>query len=59
MPLLFIFRCFLLISGVKSLKKVENEQKKLKMAEKKKFGLQHPKAGRNTQLEGVQLWVHF
>ena len=31
---LFIFRCFLLISAVKSLKKVWNEQKRLKMAEK-------------------------
>ena len=31
---LFIFRCFLLISGVKSLKKVENCQKRLKTAEK-------------------------
>ena len=30
----FIFRCFLLISGVKSLKKVEKEQKRLKTAEK-------------------------
>ena len=32
---LFIFRSFLLISGVKSLKKVKNEQKSLKTAEKK------------------------
>ena len=34
---LFFFRCFLLISGVKSLKKVWNEQKRLKTAEKKYF----------------------
>ena len=34
---LFIFRQFLLISGMKSLKKVLNEQKRLKMAEKKFF----------------------
>ena len=34
---LFIFRRFLLISAVKSLKKVWNEQKRLKTAEKKYF----------------------
>ena len=31
---LFVFRCFFLISNVKSLKKVEDEQKSLKTAEK-------------------------
>ena len=62
-PFLFIFHLFqffvhfqmffFLISGVKSLKKVKNEQKRSKTAENV-FGpafrcRQHPKAGRNTQ----------
>ena len=34
---LFIFRRCLLISGVKSLKKVKNKQKRFKIAEKKYF----------------------
>ena len=45
---LLIFRPFLLISGIKSLKKFQNEQKRLKTADKKvvrpAFGCrQHPK----------------
>ena len=47
------FSHFKLISGVKSLKKVYNEQKRLNMAEKSVLPAngcaQHPKAGQNTQ----------
>ena len=49
-----IFRRFLLISAMKSLKKLWNEQKRLKNGWKKMFWpalgcAQHPKAGQNTQ----------
>ena len=52
------FSDVLLMSGVKSLKKVKNEQKKVENGWKKVIGpafgfAQHPQAGKNTQQERV------
>ena len=55
------FRRLFLISDVKSLKKVENEQKRLKTAEKSSLTSlwvrAAPKAGQNTQHISYQNWM--